>query len=369
MELLGITITMLSHIIAPLYMAKPKYKNYVTALCWLGYAAISFATILWQESIVIGFFVMLLAQLGVFILTSEGSLGEKLFLFLTYSNSYCIVLGINIYLSTIPNQFMQTPFIMLILLVMIHLFLLKYLLPKFRKAKAFFAHGWAKLNVILTLFLVQFVNQYAFSIVDLENAKSSIFNFIIFSTILYITIFVLFIMVEDTAQKNEKALENKSLKRAVYVDSLTNLKNRGGYVTHLEKIIAKRKKNTEGTCVLTIIDVDKFKGVNDTLGHVMGDKVLIRLSSVMREIFEPYGSELFRIGGDEFAIVSEALNAIDIERHVGILNEKLYDELKITVSFGCAVVNFKDAKPFETAFDSADRKMYVRKQEKKNAVN
>ena len=93
-----LTIT-LSHIVGALYIQKQKYNKLLTACFWGAYAIFATCVMIFQENIVYGFFELLFMQAIIFYITSIGSIGEKLFLFLTYSNSFCIYIGVNTILS------------------------------------------------------------------------------------------------------------------------------------------------------------------------------------------------------------------------------------------------------------------------------
>src|SRR6202035_3416576 len=86
-------------------------------------------------------------------------------------------------------------------------------------------------------------------------------------------------------------------------DVLTGLANRAEFNAKLEEA-SKRLKRNGGSLTVMMLDLDKFKAVNDTLGHPAGDQLLVevgrRLQSTIRET-----DVLARLGGDEFAIIQE----------------------------------------------------------------
>jgi diguanylate cyclase (GGDEF)-like protein len=105
---------------------------------------------------------------------------------------------------------------------------------------------------------------------------------------------------EDITERRRAEAEIVHLARH---DALTGLPNRAEFNSKLKEA-SKRLKRTSGTLTVMMIDLDKFKVVNDTLGHPAGDKLLIevgkRLQSTVRET-----DVLARLGGDEFAIIQE----------------------------------------------------------------
>ena len=107
-------------------------------------------------------------------------------------------------------------------------------------------------------------------------------------------------IIEDITERRRAEAEIVHLARH---DVLTGLANRAEFNARLEEA-SKRLKRNGGTVTVMMIDLDKFKAVNDTLGHLAGDRLLIevgrRLQSTIRDT-----DVLARLGGDEFAIIQE----------------------------------------------------------------
>lgn len=156
-----------------------------------------------------------------------------------------------------------------------------------------------------------------------------------------------------------------------YHDALTGLPNRLLAQVHLEQAIlaADREKNM---VALLFVDLDKFKTINDSLGHVIGDgllkEVAIRLRVCLREM-----DTLSRQGGDEFLIVlknihdSESITVVT-EKILARLSEPFvidHNELAISLSIGIAVYP-DDGKDFETLLKKSDTAMYQAKESGRN---
>src|SRR5262249_26893965 len=105
---------------------------------------------------------------------------------------------------------------------------------------------------------------------------------------------------EDVTERQRAEMEIVRLARH---DVLTGLANRAEFSARLEEA-SKRIKRYGGAITVMMLDLDKFKAVNDTLGHPAGDKLLVevarRLKATLRET-----DVLARLGGDEFAIIQE----------------------------------------------------------------
>ncbi|KTD11065.1 sensory box/GGDEF domain protein [Legionella gratiana] len=156
--------------------------------------------------------------------------------------------------------------------------------------------------------------------------------------------------------------EKKLIKMAHY-DPLTKLPNRQSFFDYLEHALgrARRNKTQLGLC---FIDIDNFKVINDTFGHVYGDKLLM----IFPEIITPYlrGIDYFaRIGGDEFGLIFEQIyqdkDLIKIfERILSAFHNPIQIDdqfIKTSISIGVAMFP-KHGSDIQTLFMNADIAMY-----------
>ena len=355
-------VTILSHIIAALYLQKQKYKKLVTACFWGAYAIFAACIVVFQENVMYGFFSLLFMHAIIFFITTIGSLGEKTFLFLTYSNSFCICIGANSILSDLLSNNAHISVYGIGIVVLMHLFLYKILLPSYQKARVFFSSGWWKLNVILVFFFIQFLNQYAFSI-DMNNASNIVFDFVIFSIIFYLTLILIFDLVKDSAEMNKKTYENDELKNIAYIDALTNMQNRAAYERFTRRQVLNNRKNPGARFIFVMLDINGFKNINDTRGHVAGDEILKQVGTFINEYFERYNCESYRFGGDEFVLLMKDVQLSYVENLIVKLNEELFNFNNITLSHGCSEVDFNNTNPFHVALKTADAIMYSNKEQ------
>ena len=359
---INMVVTILSHIIAALYLQKQKYKKLVTACFWGAYAIFAACIMVFQENVMYGFFSLLFMHAVIFFITATGSLGEKTFLFLTYSNSFCICIGANLILSEFLSNNAHISVYGIGIVVLMHLFLYKILLPSYQKARVFFSSGWWKLNVILVFFFIQFLNQYAFNI-DMSNARDIVFDFVIFSIIFYLTLILIFNLVKDSAEMNKKTYENDELKNVAYIDALTNMKNRAAYERFTKRQVLNHRKNTGTSFIFVLLDINGFKNINDTKGHAAGDEILKQVGTFINEYFESYNCESYRFGGDEFVLLMKDIQLSYVENLIVKLNEELFNFNNITLSHGCAEVDFNNPNPFHVALKTADAIMYSNKEQ------
>jgi diguanylate cyclase (GGDEF)-like protein/PAS domain S-box-containing protein len=113
--------------------------------------------------------------------------------------------------------------------------------------------------------------------------------------------------------------------RDAYYDSLTGLANRTLLTNRLEQSLGRAKRSKEETFAILFIDLDRFKNVNDTLGHIAGDKLLIAVGEKLHSSVRP-GDTVSRIGGDEFVILLE--NVTDLPKAI-IVTERIEHNLSL----------------------------------------
>lgn len=92
-------------------------------------------------------------------------------------------------------------------------------------------------------------------------------------------------------------------------DTLTDLPNRAEFMSHLT-VAVDRSRNTSGCFAVLFLDLDRFKVVNDSLGHVVGDKLLVGIAERLKSCVRP-GDVVARLGGDEFTILLNRTGGLD----------------------------------------------------------
>jgi len=162
--------------------------------------------------------------------------------------------------------------------------------------------------------------------------------------------------------------EVEKLKESVYKDELTHVYNRKWmHDNMLDKPSEEFKENG----ILAIIDLNYFKIINDTHGHIVGDKVLIFIANQLRTTRE----SVVRYGGDEFIVLFSNSTSKDgaISRLNKIREEMITKKLKardssFKVSFSFGVQEFKSGDSLAKIIELADKHMYVDKIEIKKRV-
>jgi diguanylate cyclase (GGDEF)-like protein/PAS domain S-box-containing protein len=162
---------------------------------------------------------------------------------------------------------------------------------------------------------------------------------------------------------DRKRVEERLMHEALH-DALTGLPNRALYMDHLRKAVARWKRREHGAFAVLFLDLDGFKGINDNLGHLAGDQLLVEFTQRLLSNVRP-GDTFARLGGDEFSILLDDLNDLN-EALVAVkrIQHTLKDpfrlsgrELTVTASIGVALSVPEYVDP-EEILRHADAAMY-----------
>lgn len=166
-------------------------------------------------------------------------------------------------------------------------------------------------------------------------------------------------------KKNQELLEQKAER-----DSLTDLYNKAKMRKLVEKHIRRADAHDEGAFL--IIDIDDFKSINDTYGHLYGDEVLIKIANILliSTGLEDYAG---RIGGDEFCVFCRGENAGQHAMETAERISQMADRIqlsgrRVTLSMGISKYP-ADAATYEDLYQKADQALYRVKHSGKNAFS
>ncbi|MBI4767205.1 MAG: PAS domain S-box protein [Deltaproteobacteria bacterium] len=174
------------------------------------------------------------------------------------------------------------------------------------------------------------------------------------------------------ADITDRKQAEEALKALSLVDDLTGLYNRRGFFTLAEQEL-KLARRLERGIFLIFADVDEMKAINDTFGHLEGDRALIEIARILKENFRD-PDIIARIGGDEFAIL-----AIEgtLEAGPDLLRERLRESLdrynhkepdrkyRLSLTMGAVVYDPENPVSIDTLLFQADKNMYAEKARKK----
>ncbi|MBN2645587.1 MAG: EAL domain-containing protein [Desulfuromonadaceae bacterium] len=162
----------------------------------------------------------------------------------------------------------------------------------------------------------------------------------------------------------------REIERLAYFDDLTSLPNRSLIRDRLDHAIAQAQRQRNLVAVL-MVDIDQFKKINDSLGNVSGDQLLIRVAERLQERLRS-GDSIGRMGGDEFVVVSTCRSQQDIVTMAGKILDLMAEpfwvdghEIPGTASLGIAVYPM-DGDGSESLLKNADTAMYQAKENGRN---
>ncbi|MEG0410239.1 MAG: sensor domain-containing diguanylate cyclase [Erysipelotrichaceae bacterium] len=191
-------------------------------------------------------------------------------------------------------------------------------------------------------------------------AKQSLISEILIGIFVSIILYCLSIFVVKTKQQS-KAMKELSLR-----DNLTSLYNQRMLLSTMNKLIVDNKPFG-----LLYLDFDDFKGINDTYGHAIGDLFLIESANRLLKNFSEYAS-IYRIGGDEFAMIIEGCKQEDCYQELSNKMETVFStpfvienkHIDVRVSFG--ISRFPElASDIDKMIRTADKLMYKMKNDHK----
>lgn len=165
--------------------------------------------------------------------------------------------------------------------------------------------------------------------------------------------------------------ENASLRSLTLTDALTGLYNTRFFSMQLDIEIARTRRTGQPSSLM-MIDLDNFKLLNDTLGHIQGNRFLMRTSTTLREQLRPTDI-VCRYGGDEFAVIMPATDLFDAVRIANRLQQAiaiipLKKVLPISASIGVAEYSAGSRGGSDEFVHQADMALYKAKKNGKNQV-
>ena len=156
--------------------------------------------------------------------------------------------------------------------------------------------------------------------------------------------------------------------KILFTDNLTKLQNRYGMDEEIEVQLDQYEKNPKDSFYTIVCDLDNFKTINDTWGHLEGDRALKLVANTLTDVAKKYDSTAFRMGGDEFVIITDKSNpgladeiCAEIAQRFENLNFR--DDFEIKMSMGVSLYDGKHS--IEQLIQSADSILYEMKRKGK----
>ncbi|MBF0184325.1 MAG: sensor domain-containing diguanylate cyclase [Magnetococcales bacterium] len=167
------------------------------------------------------------------------------------------------------------------------------------------------------------------------------------------------------------------IRHLAYHDVLTGLRNRQSFDDIIDSVYQKLQKHTrrgndawQNSAFLAILDIDHFKRVNDTYGHLIGDEVLVTFARLMEKTFREQDF-VFRFGGEEFVVLlvnlTEEQAFAALERFRQTVESHAFPQVnRVTVSQGAIEIKVNEMPG--TLMEKADKALYFAKQNGRNQV-
>jgi len=208
--------------------------------------------------------------------------------------------------------------------------------------------------------------------VSIKYDSSVNYTFLLYLALLSISLISFLLYRQFNTNKINVKLEKMSI-----TDGLTNVYNRRFFNEYTPKIINMAKRNND-LISFVLIDIDYFKLYNDTYGHQMGDKALIKVSKAIKDSLKRADDYCFRLGGEEFGVIFKANskeNAIDFANNIRTNIENLHIEHSknsassyITVSIGVVCKNSNEIHDIHDIYKHTDDLLYEAKNSGRNKV-
>lgn len=198
--------------------------------------------------------------------------------------------------------------------------------------------------------IAEYINPYTQYVVILQLGVV-----IFFSIFCYIHIKQIITLFENNVQ-------NETTAQLAYIDNLTGLYNRRAFDEDLKKL-----EHTKQAAIITIIDLNNFKKINDTLGHHYGDVALKSVSSELSVFELQYNERCYRIGGDEFCIICTELSLQNVISVCDEINSRLKTlpgipkEIHLSMAYGYKKYEPHSYDSIEATLRLADDMMYKNK--------
>ena len=290
--------------------------------------------------------VFLPVSLLLFVLTALYARGKESVGSIRASTALCIIYDVALFAGVAAIDVLGTPdtpasFLPMIFVVMPVLFNLPFLVT----------YTLICLAAVSFIVLVLLIKPLSIGLYDVFEAIVAVF----FS--LAVDYLVTTLRIRDyEARMNYKLLSTR--------DTFSSVFNKRASEDAMRKYL--RASNSAAKCAFVILDLDDFKRINDTAGHMVGDVVLRRTADMLLRIFR--ASDIVgRFGGDEFVILAKGMNSMDsVERKCRKIRDELWSlmekesGLRVTCSIGAVLISGQEVG-YDEVFRQADAALYEAK--------
>lgn len=175
--------------------------------------------------------------------------------------------------------------------------------------------------------------------------------------LILISVLAIWVSNEHHYERNKAAAFSREMEQISKSDTLTGIYNRRNMKERVEELYEKN-----GSVSLFIFDIDGFKEINDSLGHVDGDRILVKVAECMLDIFGEMTS--IRFGGDEFLLIGSGYSNKVMNKKLEKFRKELKESIDVTISGGVVKYNGN----LEEALIKADGLLYQAKEAGRDKV-
>ncbi len=234
-------------------------------------------------------------------------------------------------------------------------------LKRYREALDFVETGWKRLAfsaAMIYIFLI-FVAAYPSPLIQRQEyiPVYMVMSCMILS--FYVVILTNIAMTKKVYDQAVRLQEQQKWFNMAYTDALTGIPNRMAYMEKTHNL--ERTEDPSVPAAIVIMDLDHFKEINDTWGHTAGDEVLKMAADFLTELFSDEGCTVYRIGGDEFAVIALGMEESALRGKLAALGDFRGGDIPCSISAGYSFVDRREKNAVERAFSRADSQMYARR--------
>ena len=163
----------------------------------------------------------------------------------------------------------------------------------------------------------------------------------------------------------------RSQHKTIHTDNLTKLSNRYGMDEEIKEQLEEYAKDKSDSFYVIACDMNNFKTINDTWGHKEGDRALKLVSNALKRACQDFDAEAFRVGGDEFVIITDASEEVSAHKVCDAVRSELdsidfRNDFNLEISMGVAF--YDGTKTISQLIENADRLLYEDKEKSKSSV-
>ncbi len=237
-------------------------------------------------------------------------------------------------------------------------------IKRYREALEFMDTGWKSITFSAAIIYIAliFIAAYPKPMIERQEYLPSYLMVSIMVLSFYAVFFANIVMTKKVYDQSVRLQEQQKWFKMAYVDALTDIPNRMAYMEKIHEM--ERTKDLAESAAIVVIDLDHFKSINDTLGHSTGDEVLKKAAKCLSDSFSDVKSTVYRIGGDEFVVISVGIEEDELSGKLEALGEKQNSDVQYSISYGYSFVDSSEENAVGKAFSRADAMMYTNKTHK-----